>query len=140
MAFELNWLAWKQVPWGGATGDQDMTYYGQNWSAATFKMQIRLGLAETGAALITLTNAAAGTQGISATYNAAIIDLETGKVVGGTIIRPQIDAATLIALALGSPVTSDVVLYADLHITPSGLPKRLVRYGTFTVKPGSTLA
>lgn len=140
MAFELGWQAWKQVQFGGSTGDQDITYYGKNWSAATFKMEVRVAFGETGAALISLTNAAAGLQGISATYDAGIIDKETGQVVGGTVIRPQIDAATLIALAGASPLSSDRVLYADFHITPVGLPKRLIRYGTFTVKPGSTLA
>ena len=140
MAIELGWEAWKQVQFGGATGYQDITYYGQNWSAATFKMEVRVALGETGAALISLNNAAAGLQGISATYDAGIIDKETGQVVGGTVIRPQIDASTLIALAAASPASADRLLYADLHVTPAGLPKRLIRFGTFTVKPGSTLA
>lgn len=123
----------KHTPWGGATGDADMIYLGVDWSAATFRFTLA-PLPGSGA-LITLTNAAAGSQGISATYDASYVDDQTGLVVGATIIRPQIDEATFEALTWG-PTDEPLVLYHDMLVTPSGAPQRVWFDGTFTILSG----
>jgi len=123
----------RHTPWGGATGDADMVYLGVDWSAATFRFT--LAPLPGSAALITLTNAGAGTQGISATYDPDYIDDVTGLVVGATIIRPQIDETTFEALTWGA-TDEPLVLYHDMIVTPSGEPQRVWFDGTFTILSG----
>lgn len=124
----------RHTPWGGATGDADMVYLGVDWSAATFRLTIAPLVGA--AALITLTNQTAGTQGISATYDASYVDPDSGLVVGATIIRPQIDEATFEALTWGDDTTAPLVLYHDMLVTPSGAPQRVWFDGTFTILSG----
>lgn len=140
MSVAIRWdlVAWRRTPFGGAIGDGDFVEEGIDWSGATFRMELRDEPGNTATALVTLTNAAAGSQGISASYNAAWED-DAGNVVGATTIRVQIDEATLEALALASDPAQDRVLHYDLHVTPSGQPKRVAWYGTFTLKPGVTI-
>lgn len=123
----------KRTPWGGATGDADMVYLGIDWSAAAFRMT--LAPLPGSAALITLTNQVAGTQGISATYDAGYLHPETGVVVGATIIRPQIDEVTFEALTWGES-DEPLVLYHDMLVTPFGAPQRVFFDGTFTILAG----
>lgn len=111
------------APWGGATGFADIHIQPYDWHAATFVMAF--SLSKGGAAAITLTNAAAGSQGVSATYDSSLADPNTGVVVGGTIIRPQIDEATLEALSWGAnDPTEPLPLFMDLLVTPSGSPQQ----------------
>ena len=123
----------RHTPWGGATGDADMIYLGVDWSAATFRLT--LAPLPGSPALITLTNAAAGTQGISATYDAGYVHPNTGLVVGATIIRPQIDEVTFEALTWGA-TDEPLVLAHDMLITPSGEPQFVWFDGEFTIHPG----
>lgn len=123
----------RHTPWGGATGDADMIYLGVDWSAATFRFTLA-PLPGSGA-IITLMNAAAGSQGISATYDASYVDDRTGLVVGATIIRPQIDEATFEALTWG-PTDEPLVLAHDMLVTPSGEPQFVWFDGAFTIYPG----
>ena len=124
----------KHTPWGGATGTADMIVLGLDWSGAAFKMSFAPLVGS--AAVITLTNAAAGTQGISATYDAGYVDDVTGLVVGATIIRPQIDEATFEALTWGSDTTAPLVLYHDFIVTPTGEPQFVWFDGVTTILPG----
>jgi hypothetical protein len=121
----------RHVPWGGASGYADLIVLGENLSAATFVW----AFADTdgGTPVITLSNASAGSQGVSATWDASYIHPESGEVVGATVIRPQIDEATFEAL---SGWTGTKTLYHDLLITPSGLPQFVECYGTMTVRMG----
>jgi hypothetical protein len=122
---------------GGATGDLDILRLGRDWSGAAFVLTLRPAEGGTGSALVTLTNQSAGTQGISATYDAGETDPDTGLVVGGTTIVPQIDEATMEALSWGStPTDEPLVLSYDLLVTPSGEPQRQVLFGSFTIYPG----
>lgn len=123
----------RHTPWGGATGDADMVYLGVDWSAATFRFTLAPLVGS--AALITLTNQTAGTQGISATYDAGYVDDVTGLVVGATIIRPQIDEATFEALTWGA-TDEPLVLAHDMLVTPSGEPQFVWFDGVFTIYPG----
>lgn len=123
----------KHTPWGGASGDADMVVLGLDWSGAAFKFSIAPQVGSV--ALITLTNAAAGSQGISATYDASYVDDRTGLVVGATIIRPQIDEATFEALTWG-PTDEPLVLAHDMLVTPSGEPQFVWFDGAFTIYPG----
>ncbi len=109
------------------------TKIGENWSAATFKLTV----ADTqgAAALITLNNVAAGSQGVSATYDAGYIHPTSGKVVGATSIIVQIDEATLEALTFPTAPAPKVMAY-DLLVTPSGSHQRTHAWGALTVNPG----
>lgn len=124
----------KHTPWGGASGDADMVMLGVDWSGAAFKMGIAALVGST--PLITLINETAGTQGISATYDAGYVDPITGETVGATIIRPQIDEATFEALTWGDDTTAPLALVHDFLITPSGEPQFVWFDGTFTILPG----
>lgn len=124
----------KHTPWGGASGHADMIVLGEDWSGAAFKMTFAPLVGS--AAVITLTNQTAGTQGISATYDVAYVDPETGLVVGATTIRPQIDEATFEALTWGSDTTAPLTLYHDFLVTPTGDPQFVWFDGVTTILPG----
>lgn len=127
----------KRVPWGGASGEADIDWMREDISGATFKMEIRLEPGDTGSALVTLNNATAGSEGISATYDAGYLHPDTEEVVGATIIRPQINEATMEALATAADTSDSVEANYDIHATISGV-KRLLLYGKFTYYPGVT--
>lgn len=138
MAAELNIAAFKRVPFGGSSGEGDIVLLGYDWSGAAFAMDIRVNPGDTGTPLVGLTNASAGAEGISATYNAAY-PLSDGSTAGATIIRPQINESTMEALALSARPKDPVALHYDLHVTPSGQNKRVLAYGKFTIYPGVTI-
>ena len=134
-----NWgvteIPTRHAPFGGATGDWDIDMLGLNWSAATFVLVA--AVAEGGAATFTLNNAAAGTQGVSATYDAAMVDPVSGKVTGGTTIRPQVDENTLEAIVWAPTATDQPKsLFWELLVTPSGEPQRQLCSGTLKIYPG----
>lgn len=126
MAFEKSWIHRnKHTPWLGS-----FVLVGENVSAATFKMTF--AAQQGGAALITLNNATAGTQGVSAAYDAGYVHPSTGAIVGATTITAQVDEATWEALTFPT-APSPLVLAYDLLF---GTPQQPVFYGTFTVYPG----
>lgn len=134
MAYRRDYTHYsRRCMFGGASGEADITLMGRNWSAASFVMTI--AATEGGAALITLTNQSAGTQGLSATYDAGYVHPVSGEVVGATILRPQIDEATLEGLDYGTPAAAKAMKY-DLLVTPTGEPQRAVQYGDFVVELG----
>lgn len=105
---------------------------GIDMSAATFSMHVRQNLDEaTGAALISLSGAAAGTQGVSVS-----LTVEAG--VTTSLITIQIDKATINALPKAGKAGADLTLYYDLKITGGGLPETRWFEGTFTVEAGAT--
>lgn len=111
---------------------QPITVANYNFSAATFAAQVRSYKDAPGAALITLGNASAGSQGISCTYLAPT-----------STILMQIDEATIDALlpypGNGVRQGEDVVLYWDFIVTGGGLIKTRLLQGTFTIEPGVTV-
>lgn len=133
MAVEIDFTLFKHSPWGGATGEADVLVIGEDWSGATFLWQFGAG---TDLAVdITLGNASAGSEGVSATYDSGYDHPETGEAdVGATRIRPQINEATLEALTYSG--VADLELEHTLYVTPSGAPRRVVAYGTATIKQG----
>ncbi|MES2904639.1 MAG: hypothetical protein V4696_10680 [Pseudomonadota bacterium] len=132
MAVELNIVAVsKRVPWV-----EDLPVEGPDYSGGTFKMEFRQDPGDTGTALVTLNNASAGSEGISATYDADYADPETGEAFGATVFLFHINEATMEGLAVATPTRSPVVLHYDLHVTPSGGTKFVLCYGTFTYMPG----
>ncbi|HWU03180.1 MAG TPA: hypothetical protein VN222_10610 [Novosphingobium sp.] len=137
-AVRIDLTAWRHVPWGGASGDQDIVILGLNWSTATCLMQVRDAAGDTGTPLVSLTNALAGAEGISLAYDAGYIHPTTGAVVGATSIRPQINQNTLEAIPLPSEASDPLSLAWDLQLTVGGLPKLLFAYGQFTLFPGVT--
>jgi hypothetical protein len=146
-ASRVDLTAWRRVPFGGAAGDQDIVVLGLDWSAAGFAMQVRAAPGDTGTPLADLVTAAAGVQGLSATYDAGYLYPANGPnvalrgtEVGATIIRPQIDQATLeaIPLAADDPAAA-LPLWYDLHVTPPTMPKQQFLYGIYTLNPGVTI-
>jgi len=122
------------APFGGATGDFDFVKIGADWSGAAFKFVV----ADTaGSAKITLNGAAAGSEGISASYDADYVHPTTGAVVGATTVRGQIDETTLEALT-GFPadITTPLSYIFDFLVTPSGEPQRLWAKGRVAIYKG----
>lgn len=135
MAFERNWVhRSKHTPWGGGTGAGEIVRYGVDWSGAAFVWAF--GASAGGAAVITLVNQAAGTEGVSAVYDPDLVHPISGAIVGGTIITPLIAEAAFEGLAWGSDPDAAKVLHHDLLITPVGLPQRPECFGTLTIYPG----
>ncbi|MFC4255378.1 hypothetical protein GRI97_08065 [Altererythrobacter xixiisoli] len=134
MAIEQALSAWRHAPWGGTTGAEDIIWIGDDWSAAVFRMVIA---SDYGAdPIITLTNQPEGQQGISAAYDPDMVHPTSGAIVGGTIIRPQIDKATLEALPDPTVESANIALVHMLYATPPGRPQRVVRSGSFTIRQG----
>jgi hypothetical protein len=146
-ASSIPLCAWRHVPFGGASGDQDLIIIGLDWSAASLALQVRAAKGDTGTPLVSLVNAAAGVEGLSASYDPAYIYPANGptvalrgQTVGATTIRPQINQATLEAIpyAADDPAAA-LTLWYDLHVTPGGLPKLQFAFGSFTLDPGVTI-
>lgn len=111
---------------------------GPDYTAGDFKMDLRASPGATGDPIVGLTKQTAGTQGISATYNAAYV-YGVGLTAPATIYLVQIDESTLEALSLADPSDEPLVLHYDLHVTPSGGAKYLQLQGEFRVFPGVTI-
>lgn len=139
MALELDILVRsKRVPWGGTTSEADIVVLGMDYSGATFAMEIRNTPGDSGTALVSLTNASPGAQGISATYDPDYVHPLTGVEVGATTIRPQINETTMEGLVTATPGDAPVDAHYDLHLTPEGGAKLLYLYGRFSYAPGVT--
>ena len=142
MAVRIDLEAYKRVPFVESDG-ATIVFFGLSWADASWLMHIRQNPGDTGAALVTLSTAAAGTEGISATLDPAYtyVDPKTKEEVTGvaTKVLIQIDESTLEALSLGSPASCPLQLRYDLHVTPSGEPKQLPVHGKFTLHPGVTI-
>lgn len=141
MTVTIDLTAYKRVPFideDGAT----IVFVGEDFAGGAYAMHIRNNPGDTGAAILSLAGATAGTQGISVTYDADYVyvdengDEQTGPA---SLVLIQIDEATLEGLSLGTPSDKPVALYYDLHITPSGAPKRIVSQGKFIINPGVTI-
>lgn len=124
----------KRVPWVA-----DLPVEGSDYSGGTFLMEVRQKPGDSGTALLTLGNASAGSQGISAVYDAAYPDPETGEAFGATVFTLRIAEASLEALSLATPADKPVELHYDFHLTPAGGDKFVLCRGTFTYYPGVTL-
>lgn len=140
MAVTINLEADKRVPFideDGAT----IVFVGENFAGGTYLMHIRNNPGDTGSPILSLAGASAGTQGISVTYDDEYVYVdETGVEQTGpaSLVLVQIDEATIEGLSLGTPADKPVTLHYDLHITPSGAPKRVVSRGKFIIDPGVT--
>lgn len=135
----LDVTAWRHVPYGGATGDFQFVELGVDWSDCAAQLQIRGLPGDTGTPLASLAIAPAGSEGISAVYDAGYLHPVTGAVVGATLITIQISQTTLEAIPAPADVTQPQALAWDMHLTPPSLPKMQYAFGTFTLNPGVTL-
>lgn len=141
MAPTIDLTAYKRVPFideDGAT----IVFAGENFVGGTYLMHIRANPGDTGTPILSLSGASAGTQGISVTYDAEYLYVdENGAEQTGpaSLVLIQINETTLEGLSLGTPTDKPVTLYYDLHITPSGAPKRVASQGKFIIKPGVTI-
>lgn len=126
----------RHVPWGGASGVEDWVIYGVDLTGTTLVLTVRDKPGDGGAALISISNAAAGSEGLSISWDPDAVSPD-GIVMGASRIRPQIDESTLEGLSWGTTPTSDPLVKAyDLLGTPPDLPQRVFFYGSFTVNPG----
>lgn len=130
-AAQLDIAAFKRVPFA-----DDVVFVGPDYSAAAFAMQIRQHWGDTGTALITPT--------LSATYDPAYIYFDprrkiTVGPVPATIVAIAIAEATIEALPFAADEEKPLELVYDVHITPTGEPKRVAVAGKFTIYPGATI-
>ncbi|MED5545012.1 hypothetical protein [Novosphingobium decolorationis] len=135
MPFELNLTAFRHAPWGGTTGLADLVRMNDDWSLAQFSWAF--SSAPGGANAFTLETADEGAEGVSSTFDPDYPHPSTAETVGGTTIRPQIDQATLEAVADARPEKEDIELHHTLYVTPSGEPRRVLCFGRFTIKKGA---
>lgn len=105
----------------------EVLWKGMDLTGATFHAQIRTLPDAGGSALVDLTNAALGSQGI----NATLIGSDTNVVF-------QIDEATIEALPAAPEIGNDLTLYWDVQIDPVDGIKEVYFKGTFTVLAGVT--
>lgn len=140
MAAQILLTAFKRVPFLDLDG-VTFAFVGENWTGAAFAMHIRNNPGDTGSALISLSGASAGSQGVSVTYDADYLYVDKGVEITApaSLVLVQIDEATLEALSLGTPSDDPVELHYDLHVTPSGGTKRVAAYGAFNLMPGVTI-
>lgn len=111
---------------------ESVNFKGQDFTGATFLMHFRNLPGDTGTPIIALSNASAGTQGLS-------VSVATVSGVPTSTLTIQIDEATLEALPFGAPADDYLKLHYDLHITPSGGVKKVWLRGLFYVDPGVTI-
>lgn len=130
MAEELDIIAFNTTPFGGNTTEADIIIWGVDWSDAAFSMLI--GAASDLVADIELGVAAAGTEGISATYSATYQHPTNGSSGPATLVRPQIDEGTLSALTYDG--VNDLELKYTLYVTPTDGLERVHCFGAFTIK------
>lgn len=133
MAFEKNYTAFASSVFGGPSGRVFINVLGQDLSGAAFAWAF--SPSEGAAAIITLTNAAASAEGVSATYDASMIHPVSGLVVGGTRIVPRINEATLEGLDFGGAAERNLI--HNLYETPVGGTKRVRCFGVLTIKKGA---
>lgn len=107
----------------------EIWFDGIDLTGATLDMHVRLLPGTPGAALIDLSPAAAGSQGLSMVHAG-----------GSSTITIQIDETTLEALmtTLALQPGEDADLAYDLAITRSGQPKAVFFRGAFTIEAGVT--
>lgn len=132
-AIEKDYSAWRYAPWGGDASRLAIVILGEDLSAAVFKWLF--ADSEGGSTEITLNNASAGSEGVSASYDADYVHPTGGHVVGATTIVPQIDESTLEGLTYSG--TSPLTLFHMLYITPSGGTQYVERHGDFTIRQGA---
>jgi hypothetical protein len=127
----LNLTVYRNVPFV-----ESIRFVGLDFTGGTFALQVRLLPGTAGAALISLTNQTAGTQGLSVTAT------EEGGLDVSTLTI-QIDEATIDALlpasTNGQKAGTDVALFYDLIITATGFPKSRWLEGSFTIAEGVTV-
>ena len=130
-AAQLDIAAYKRVPFA-----DDVAIVGPDLSGAAFAMQIRQHWGDTGAALLTPT--------LTPTFDPAYIYYDprrklTVGPVPATIVAIAIAEATIEALPFAADEEKPLELVYDMHITPTGEPKRVAVAGKFTIYPGATI-
>lgn len=102
-----------------------------DFSGATFAMQVR-PYRDAQTVLLTLGNAAPGSQGISCSF------VDDGLSPAASFIVIEIAEATIETLPFPTPRGSDLHLAWDMHITSADVPKRRWFEGEFRVIGGAT--
>lgn len=134
MAFEKDYTAFASSVFGGASGKVWIDIYGIDLSGAAFVWAFADAPGGTDV-FGPLTNQTAGTEGVSATYDAGGIHPISNEVVGVTRIIPQVDESTMEGLTFAG--SADRVVHHTLYITPSGGSKFAYVDGELTIKQGA---
>ncbi len=112
----------------------DIDFEDMDFTGATMALQVRTARDMPGSPLLSLTNATAGSEGLSVTTNTV------GGVTTSTVTI-HVSEAMLEALlpfpANGLEPGTDVALKYDLHVTSDGLKQRWLE-GDFTIVAGVT--
>ncbi len=131
---EINIVADKRVPF-----DETIPEMGMDDSGATAAMEIRVEPGAQGSALVSLGMSSNGGEGIAITYDDEYPDPETDELDGASIVRIIINETTLEGLSYNADPSKPLVLYYDIHLTPSGSKKFIFCAGAFIINPGVTL-
>lgn len=131
---QIDLLANKRVPF-----DITIPEMGVNYAGAAVSAQVRVNPGDQGTPLISLSEAAPPSQGVSVTYDADYPDPEGQLPNGASIVRIIVSEATLEGIPYGADPAKLVPLYYDIHLTPSGGTKFLFCEGKFIIDPGVTL-
>jgi hypothetical protein len=131
---QVNIVAQKRVPF-----DDTIPDFRGDYSGATPLMEIRPDPGGSGDPLVSLGASTAGSEGIAITYDADYAFEYRGVTyTGASLVQIIIDEATLEGLSYGADPADPVVLYYDIHLTPSSATKFVMASGTFTIDPGVT--
>jgi hypothetical protein len=129
------------------------TFVGKDFTGATFNSEIRLTKDATGVALVTLTDAAAGAQGLrligvftdtvaNHIANGYLDEVPPGYTLTDTVTISQVgyrvNETTVEGLPFPGERGNDATLQWDLHVTPTGGLKDKYLGGDFVVKAGAT--
>lgn len=106
-------------------------FVGRDFTGATFRAQIRAYLDAPDPALVTLENAAAGSQGIS-------VAVATDGGVPTSTVTLQFDEVTIEGLPFSNPRGTDPAFVFDLVIDPTDDMKRRWIEGPCIIRGGST--
>lgn len=134
MAPDVDLVAFRHATWGGPAGGEQIIFLGENLSGAVFAWSFA-GTAG-GIAEFTLGNAALGLQGVQLEYVDDYVHPISGKLVGATIVVPQIDETTLEGIQGAGAVSDDIILVHTLYVTRASSPKKAEFGGKFTIRQG----
>lgn len=133
---QIDIVAPKRVPF-----DDTIARMWEDYSGATPLMEIRSEPGVSGDPVVSLGLSSAGSQGLIVTYDADFPDPDDPEsgTAGASLVRIIINETTLEGLEYGADREDRVVLYYDIHLTPTSGKKFVFCAGRFIVDPGVTV-
>ncbi|WP_226634507.1 hypothetical protein [Novosphingobium profundi] len=135
MTPSINLTSYRHADWGGSDGSEIVAFLGEDLTQAHFAWSFadRAG----GNVLLTLEATTEGLQGLVARYEPDYVHPVSGAVVGATLLIPQIDRETLLALDTPGETGADIVLFHTLYLTRDSGLKHAEFAGNFRIMQGA---